>query len=191
MALPEELDEALTNWADQLRTDAERDQWAFICQQHGHEWEGFEPTEGGPLLVERLIEAVVFVLSMRFMHAVVDQEMLDEALRFVASQAYGIADADRDARYSLRFIGTRQEVELFVPRLGLVDLEDFQGMFPFMGIIVRKLEGEIDMDEAEEIVRAIYEDLTWDGDEWDLQPALTSYGELVVHLKEGVATWEE
>jgi len=185
VALPEELGEALTSWIGDLRTDAERDRWVHICELHGYECEEDDPTAIGPRLVERLIEAVTFSLSMRFMHAVVDQAMLDEALRFVASQAYGLEAAERGAMYSLRFIGTLHEVELFVPRFGLVDLEDFHDVMPFMGVIVRRLDGDIGMDEAEDIVRAIYEDLTYDGEPWELQPELSSTGELVVHLREG------
>ena len=185
MALPEDLEEALASWVGDLRTDAERDGWAFICALHGYEGEDVDLATIGPRLVERLIEAVAYSLAMRFMHAVVDQAMLDEALRFVACQAYGLDDADRGAKYSLRFLGTLHEVELFVPRFGLVDLEDFQEVMPFRALIVRKLEGDIDMDEAEEIVRAIYEDLTYDGEPWELQPELMSSGELVVDVREG------
>ena len=189
MALPEELQEALWDWARQLRIDAEADAWDRISVDLGYEWEGYDPTEGGPQLVEQLIGAVTFVLSMRFMHAVVNQEMLDEALAFVRAQAYGLEDAERGAVYSLRFMGMVsrdliKDVELFVPRLGFVDLEDLIEVFPFMALAVRRLNGQIDMDEAEEIVRAIYEDLTYDGDEWDLKVELSSNGELIVEVSE-------
>ena len=189
MALPEELQEALWDWARQLRIDAEADAWNRISVDLGYEWEGYDPTEGGPQLVEQLIGAVTFVLSMRFMHAVVNQEMLDEALAFVKAQAYGLEDAERGAVYSLRFMGMVsrdliKDVELFVPRLGFVDLEDLIEVFPFMALAVRRLNGQIDMDEAEEIVRAIYEDLTYDGDEWDLKVELSSNGELIVEVSE-------
>ena len=189
MALPEELQEALWDWARQLRIDAEADAWDRISVDLGYEWEGYDPTDGGPQLVEQLIGAVTFVLSMRFMHAVVDQEMLDEALAFVKAQAYGLEDAERGAVYSLRFMGMVsrdliKDVELFVPRLGFVDLEDLIEVFPFMALAVRRLNGQIDMDEAEEIVRAIYEDLTYDGDEWDLKVELSSNGELIVEVSE-------
>ena len=189
MALPEELQEALWDWARQLRIDAEADAWDRISVDLGYEWEGYDPTEGGPQLVEQLLGAVTFVLSMRFMHAVVDQEMLDEALAFVKAQAYGLEDAERGAVYSLRFMGMVsrdliKDVELFVPRLGFVDLEDLIEVFPFMALAVRRLNGQIDMDEAEEIVRAIYKDLTYDGDEWDLKVELSSNGELVVEVSE-------
>ncbi len=187
MALPEELREALADWAQALRAEAEADEWDRISVDLGYEWEGYDPAEGGPELVEQLIRAVTFVLSMRFMHAVVDQEMLDEALAFVKAQAYGLENAERSAVYSLRFMGLVKDVELFVPRIGFVDLEDFVEVFPFMALAVRRLGGRIELDEAKEIVKAIYEDLTYDGDEWDLTVELTSYGELVIEVQEGAA----
>jgi len=189
VALPDELREALADWAQALRAEAEADGWDRISVDLGYEWEGYDPAEGGPELVEQLIRAVTFVLSMRFMHAVVDQEMLDEALAFVKAQAYGLENAERGAVYSLRFMGMVsrdliKDVELFVPRLGFVDLEDLIEVFPFMALAVRRLNGQIDVDEAAEIVKAIYEDLTYDGEEWELKVELTDIGELVIEVQE-------
>ena len=184
MALPEELGEALGAWARTLRADAARDNWVCISEQLGYGWEDPELTEGGPQLVEQLIRAVTFVITMRFMHAVVDQEMLNEALTFVKAQSYGLEDTERGAVYSLRFMGLLHEIELFVPRLGFVDLEDFVEVFPFMALAVRRLGGRIELDEAKEFVKAIYDDLTYDGDEWDLTVDLSSSGELVIEVQE-------
>jgi hypothetical protein len=184
VALPKELDQALKTWTHQLQVDAVLDAWSTICDLHGHGDEGEQLARIGPQLVSELIEAVVTVLSMRFMNAVVDQPFLDEAIQFVKDQTYGVEDVAREASYAVRFMGSRREVELYVRNIAFIDLEDYHMMFPFGALGVRKLHGEMPDQEAGDIIEAIRNDLTWNGEEWHIEHERLSDRELLVEVRE-------
>jgi hypothetical protein len=163
-SLPRKVSSALVAWSRRVRADASLDAWLHITTLHGYAEE--DAAQVGPELVERLIEAVTWVLVMRFLGIVATPEVIEAARSFIADQAYGLPDRERAARYSLRFIGTMQEVEIFIRDLADVDLEDFEARYPFDGVLVRALGRTMDAEEADRIVQAVYEDLTFDGDDW-------------------------
>lgn len=177
MSLPDEIQEALASWIEDIQAAAERDGWAAITDQHG-----FAPEDAlteGPGIVELLIEAVQFALFIRYMGAVVDDKLLKQGLAFVANQAYGLSDAERSARYSMRLIGPLGDLILFVQELGEVDIDDFQDRYYFQVIDVCALGRQMDAEEVEEVIEAVREDLTFDGNEWELTPELWEKGVLI------------
>jgi hypothetical protein len=184
MALPKELDLALQAWTHQLQAEALLDAWSAICDQHGYGDGEDHGAEMGPQLIAHLTESVITVLSMRFMNAVVDQPLLDEAIQFVKDQTYGVEDEAREASYAVRFMGSRREVELYVRNIAFIDLEDYHMMFPFGALGVRKLHGEMPDQEVASIVEAIRNDLTWNGEEWHIEHERLSKRELIVAVRE-------
>ncbi|MFH1463605.1 MAG: hypothetical protein ABIO70_04390 [Pseudomonadota bacterium] len=170
MSIPAEVREALSDWVNSFRAAAERDGWRWLTEEAGYDEE--PPGEIGPDLVERMIEAVTMIVTVRFMGAGPDPAHAAAARAFLERQAYGVPAEQRGARYRLRFLGSPCEVELYVETLAEVDLEDFEAILGFGGLEIAAVGRALQPAEAEGLLRAVYEDLTWDGDLWEIDAAL-------------------